>query len=298
MQATTSEAHRFENQTRRWSPPRGRILHRALRNDPTTEYYCYAPASSAEGARVLTIIHGISGRALDYAQIFAPNCEDHGVVLLVPHFAEHHRDFQRLGREGRGPRADEILHQCLGELGSLTGANVAEIYLFGYSAGAQFGHRYVMAHPHRVVRAVFAAAGWYTFPDPEQRFPYGIRPTRKLPGVRFTPEEFLKVPMEVLVGSKDLDSMNLRSTTRVINQQGANRVERARRWVEAMRDAAKARGLPPLTTCTEVPEISHNFDEFCRNGGLASRVVLSLFGDLPAETAFANQPAMDVQGAA
>src|SRR5688500_13255324 len=298
MQATTSEAHRFEIQTPRWSPPRGRILHRALRNDPTTEYYCYAPASSREGSHVLTVIHGISGRALDYAQLFAPYCEDHGVVLLVPHFAEHHRDFQRLGRPGRGPRADEILHQCLSEVGTLTGANVGEIYLFGYSAGAQFAHRYVMAHPHRVARAVLAASGWYPCPAPEQRFPYGIRPTRKLRGVRFTPEEFLKVPMEVLVGSKDVDAMNLRSTTRVMTQQGANRVERARRWVEAMQEAAKGCGLPPLTNYTEVPGISHDFDEFCRKGGLASRVVLSLFGDLPANIVSANGSVNHVQGAA
>src|SRR5688572_24572297 len=289
MQAPTSEAHRLDTQSPRWSSRRGRILHRALRNDPTTEYYCFAPASSKEGSRVLTVIHGISRRALDYAQIFAPYCEDHGVVLLVPHFAEHHRDFQRLGRQGRGPRADEILHQCLSEVGSLTGANVAEIYLFGYSAGAQFGHRYVMAHPHRVAGAVLAASGWYTFPDAEQRFPYGILPTRKLRGIRFTPEEFLKVPMEVLVGSEDLDSMNLRSTPRVMNQQGANRVERARRWVEAMQEAAKARALPPLTTYTEVPGISHDFDEFCRHGGLASRVVLSLFGNLPADVGSSNR---------
>src|SRR5687767_4165287 len=298
MQAIASEAHRSETQTPRWSPPRGRILHRALRNDPTTEYYCYAPASSRDGSRVLAVIHGISGRALDYAQIFAPYCEDHGVVLLVPHFAEHHRDFQRLGREGRGPRADEILHQCLSEVGTLTGANVAEIYLFGYSAGAQFGHRYVMAHPHRIARAVFAASGWYTFPDPEQRFPHGIRPTRKLRGVRFIPEEFLKVSMEVLIGSEDLDSMNLRATPRVNNQQGVNRVERARRWVDAMQEAAKACGLTPLTTYTEVPGISHDFDEFCRKGGLASRVVLSLFGDLPANIVSANGSVNNVQGAA
>lgn len=298
MRETTSEAPRFESQTPRWSPPRGRILHRALRNDPTTEYYCYAPPTSREDSHVLTVIHGLSGRALDYAQLFAPYCESHGVVLFVPHFAEHHRDFQRLGRQGRGPRADEILHQCLSEVGSLTGANVAKIYLFGYSAGAQFGHRYVMAHPHRVTGAVIAAAGWYTFPDPEQRFPYGIRPTRKLPGIRFIPEEFLKVPVEVLVGSKDLDSTNLRSTTRVMNQQGSNRVERAQRWVEAMQEAANARGLPPLTTYTEVPGISHDFNEFSRHGGLASRVLLSLFGDSPVEIASANQSVIDVQGAA
>src|SRR5687767_11485646 len=137
MQAIASEAQRSETLTPRWSPPRGRILHRALRNDPTTEYYCYAPATSKEGSRVLAVIHGISGRALDYAQIFAPYCEDHGAVLLVPYFTERHGDFQRLGRLGRGPRTDEILHQCLVEIGNLTGADVSQIYLFGFSAGAQ-----------------------------------------------------------------------------------------------------------------------------------------------------------------
>jgi pimeloyl-ACP methyl ester carboxylesterase len=217
------------------------------------------------------------------------------VVLLAPHFAEHHSDFQRLGRQGHGPRADEILHQCLSEVGSLTGANVGEIYLFGHSAGAQFGHRYVMAHPHRVARAVVASAGWYTFPDPEQHFPYGIRHPRKLPGVRFTPEAFLKVPVEVLVGGKDLNCLNLRCTARVNNQQGANRVERARRWVHAMQKAAKAYGLPALTTYAEVPGISHDFAEFCGTGGLASRVMLFLFGDLPDETASANRSTTDVQ---
>jgi pimeloyl-ACP methyl ester carboxylesterase len=296
MQATTSEAFPFQTQTPRWSRSRGRIVQRALRNDPTMEYYYYAPAGSREGARVLTVIHGISGRALDYVQLFAPYCEDRGVVLLAPHFGEHHRDFQRLGRQGRGPRADQILHHCLSEVGSLTGANVDETYLFGYSAGAQFSHRYVMAHPHRVARAVVVSAGWYTFPDSEQRFPYGIRHPRKLRGVRFLPEEFLKVPVEVLVGSEDLDSLNLRCTDRVNKQQGANRAERARRWVDAMEQAAKAQGLPALTTLTEVPGISHDFDEFCRTGGLASRVMLSLFGDVPAETTPANRPATDVQG--
>ena len=318
MQAITSEAYRFDTpaqtqtksqpqpqpqprnrtDTPRWSPPRGRILHRALCHDPASEYYCYAPASSKEGSRVLVVIHGISGRALDYAQLFAPYCEDRGVVLLVPHFAEHHRDFQRLGRQGRGPRADEILHQCLSEVGSLTGANIGQAYLFGYSAGAQFVHRYVMAHPNRVARAVVVAAGWYTFPDAEQRFPYGIRPTRKLPGVRFTPEEFLKVPVAVFVGAEDLGSMNLRTTARVNHQQGANRVERARHWVRAMRKAARTYRLPALTSYTEVPGISHDFDEFSRNGALASRVVLALFGELPAEAGSAKQPAKNGEGTA
>ena len=85
-------------------------------------------------------------------------------------------------------------------------------------------------------------------------------------------------------------------------------MERARRWVDAMQEAAKVRGLPPLTTYTEVPGISHDFDQFCREGGLASRVVRSLFGaadevsrsilsPLPADMESAKPSVIDVQGA-
>ena len=292
MQETAAVPCPSEVEASRWSSPRQRILHRALRHDPSTEYYCYVPATAREGARVLTVVHGISGRAQDYAQVFAPFCENQGVVLVAPHFAQHHRDFQRLGRVGRGPRADEILDQCLAEVGWLTSADVSRIHLFGYSGGAQFAHRYVMAHPHRVARAVVAAAGWYTFPDPAQRFPYGIAPSRKLPGVTFDVEEFLKVPVEVLVGEEDTTSADMRSTARVNEQQGTSRLERARRWVRAMREAAESRGLPPLTTCMEIPGLGHRFNDFRKREGLTSRVFASLFsGDLP--DVAAGQPGSD-----
>jgi pimeloyl-ACP methyl ester carboxylesterase len=159
----------------------------------------------------------------------------------------------------------------------LTGADVAQIRLFGYSGGAQFAHRYLMAHPERVARAAFAAAGWYTFPDDAQRFPYGIRPIRSLRGVTFNPEKFLRVPVNVLVGERDVDSAKLRRTERTNAQQGANRVERARNWVAAMRAASAVYGIDPRTELTLVPEVDHSFDRFCREGALVDRVFAALF---------------------
>jgi pimeloyl-ACP methyl ester carboxylesterase len=262
-----------------WSLPRGRVLRRALRSDPTQDYMVYVPESAVRGAPVLVAVHGVSRNAHEQAVVFSRLCDARGAVLLVPIFTkDQHRDYQRLGRKGRGPRVDLLLHRCLSEVASLSGADVAQIRLFGFSGGAQFAHRYLMAHPHRVARAVVAASGWYTFPDRARRFPYGIRVNRSLPGVHFVPEQFLRVPVKVLIGSRDLGSNKMRSSADLDAQQGTNRVERARRWVAAMRTAASAYGLRRRVSLTEVPDIDHSFTAFYERGALVDLVDRSLFG--------------------
>jgi poly(3-hydroxybutyrate) depolymerase len=266
-----------------WSPARKRVLRRVSQADPAQEYFLYVPSSGGRQAPLFVSVHGVSRNASQHARLFSRYAERHGAVLVAPRFTEEdHRDYQRLGREGRGKRADLALDRILEEVGSLTGASAAQFYLFGHSGGAQFAHRYTMAHPHRIVRAAIASAGWYTFPDPKTRFPYGIRATRRLPGVRFDAEEFLRVPIAVLVGSEDGDATNnLRRTARVDRQQGTTRVERARKWVDAMRAAAADHHLEPLVSFERIPGNSHSFRRFMESGGLGDRVFEALFG-LPA----------------
>ncbi len=257
----------------RWSLPRKRILLRTLRSDPTQEYLLYIPEKGGENASMLVSVHGISRNAYEQAAAFADLCERQGYVLVVPVFTpEQHKDYQRLGRAGRGRRVDLLLHTILAEVGSLTGADVTQFRIFGFSGGAQFVHRYVMVHPQRVLAAVVAAPGWYTFPDSKQRYPFGVRPVRTMPGVQFNPEEFLRVPVTVLIGSLDTGAANLRRTDRVDKQQGVTRVERARNWTAAMRDAATIYGLEPKVELDEIPNIGHSFVDFYRQGKLIERM--------------------------
>ncbi|MGI9265725.1 MAG: alpha/beta fold hydrolase, partial [Gammaproteobacteria bacterium] len=247
---------------------------------PTQEYLAYIPKAGADNARVLVSVHGISRNANEQATVFWPYCERFGVVLVAPLFTpDYHKDYQRLGRDGRGLRADFMLDRCVEEVARLSGADATQTHIFGYSGGAQFAHRYLMAHPHRVRRAVIAASGWYTMPDHRRRFPYGIRSTSRLPGVSFNPEEFLQVPIEVLVGSDDTDDVHLKHTARLDKQQGKNRVERARTWSEAMREASVLYGISPRVSFTEVPETDHSFATFCRRGALVKRVFKHLFDE-------------------
>lgn len=261
--------------------PRGARIWRALNSDSAQEYILYLPQSAGPRAPVLVSLHGLSRNAHEHAATFTSACDEHGAVMVVPIFTEEvHKDYQRLGRKGRGERADLMLHRVLTEVESLTRADTSKLFLFGFSGGAQFAHRYLMAHPGRVARAVVAGSGWYTFPDTRQRFPYGIRPVRTLEGVAFDPEQFLRIPVQVIVGTEDTQLHNVRSTERTVAQQGATRLDRARNWVAAMRKAAEAHSLPPLVTLGEIQGIGHSFGELCQQGALAQRVGQFLFANI------------------
>ncbi|MEO5616601.1 MAG: hypothetical protein ABIS67_02440, partial [Candidatus Eisenbacteria bacterium] len=258
--------------------PRGRVLHRVLRTDPSQQYLLYVPTHAGREAPILVTVHGVSRNHEEHARLFSPHAEEHDVVLVAPLFTpERNEGYQRLGKGRTGRRADLTLDAIVDEVAKSTGADGRRFRLFGFSGGAQFAHRYVLAHPERVISAAIGAAGWYTFPDDRTPYPYGLGPSTDRSGLRLDPARFLRVPIAVFVGEEDTGGgENLRRNPQV-DRQGTTRLERARRWVAAMNGAARSRGLPPLTSCHEVAGIEHSFRQFMTEGGLGERVFAALF---------------------
>jgi poly(3-hydroxybutyrate) depolymerase len=269
-----------------WLSGRKRLLRRVLRSDPSQEYLVYVPQTAVRHGPLFVSIHGVSRNADQHARLLAAYADIYGTVLVAPIFApEPYADYQRLGRLGRGKRADIALNMVVADAAAMTGAAGEKFYLFGFSGGAQFAHRYLMANPHRVAAAVIAASGWYTFPDPTRRFPYGTRMSRKLPDVRFDAEEFLSVPVTVMVGAGDDAPTAVRRKDRLDREQGVNRVERARRWVAAMHAAAAMHHMESRVAYEEIENCDHSFRRSILRGGLGDRVFRALFGEPPSRTA-------------
>ena len=212
-------------------PSRGKVLARSLARDSVQKYFLYIPSKGAAFAHTFIAVHGITRNAAEQADFFSSFAERYGVVLIAPLFPEDRfRDYQRLGREGKGKRADFALDAIVAEVGSLFGARTSKLYLFGFSGGGQFVHRYAMAYPERVARVALAAAGWYTFPDPTMDFPLGIKRTSGLPDISFNLARFLSVPTCVLVGENDvLRDPVLKKSRRIDRQQGVTRLERGKK---------------------------------------------------------------------
>ncbi|MCK6371170.1 MAG: alpha/beta hydrolase, partial [Gammaproteobacteria bacterium] len=258
-------------------------MRRVLRADAGLEYLVYVPSTAMRNGPLCVTIHGVSRNADQHARLLAGYAEACGAVLVAPIFnVEQYPDYQRLGRRGRGKRADMALNMIVAEVAATTGAAGDKVHLFGFSGGAQFANRYFMAHPHRVAAAVLASAGWYTLPEPTRRFPHGTRMNNKLPDLRFDAEEFLGVPVTVMVGASDHGQQGLRRAPRLDREQGTSRVERARRWVAAMRAAALQHHLECRVSYMELEHCNHSFSRSVLRGGLGEQAFRALFGELPA----------------
>lgn len=258
------------------------IEYKTLADDPSLGYYLYVPAGGGSGSRLFVSVHGLSRNAEEHAALFAPFAERHGVVMVVPLFESgRFPDYNCLGREGQGARSDYALERIIDEAGSLTGTNTETIYLFGYSAGGQFAHRFVMAYPERVGRCVIGAAGWYTFPDPALAYPQGIGTFPDLPGVHPVPERFLQVPTHVVVGALDTQrTASLNQEPDIDARQGLHRVERGERWAQAMREAATAHGIVNEYRFLTLPDSTHSFAKCMKLGRMGERVFEFLFEEV------------------
>jgi pimeloyl-ACP methyl ester carboxylesterase len=261
------------------SPRRQQVFRFESERDARIAGLVYLPGTPMPGRPVFVTVHGLSRNFEEHARLFAPFCESFGVTLVAPCFVEpQFKDYQRLGRMGRGMRADQALDTLLEEVLAATGIPAEPFHLFGFSGGAQFAHRYTMAHPERVAHAVIGASGWYTFPDRDERYPYGLRRGRSLRELRFEPKRLLRVPMTVMVGEHDVTNADLRRTRRVNRQQGLNRKERARNWVRAMRAAARVYRLKPRVELELLPCGDHAFATLMQNAALGERVFNRLYG--------------------
>jgi len=257
----------------------GTVSRRRLPGSRPFHYYLYLPLSYSPASPVLVSVHGISRNALEHVEHFSSFAEKYGFILIAPLFSKkHYRGYQRLGRHRKKGRADLILSSVVEEVKKLTGNTSKKSYFFGFSGGAQFVHRYLMAYPEHVERAVIAAAGWYTFPDPTLEYPLGIKASAALPGASLFAPGFLSVPVSVLVGEFDNEQdAELRKSRFLFHQQGLTRIERGMRWAKVMTAASRSYNINTLYPFQLLPESDHSFLTCMTKGNMGAHIVKFLF---------------------
>jgi len=239
--------------------PRSRVLHRRL--NKRTEYLLRLPAVP-DPHRVLVVVHGISRNASMMIRGLAEDAECAGYSLLAPCFSQRQfDDYQRLGRQGRGARADLELLAMLGDAGVEAGS----FDLFGFSGGAQFAHRFVAAHPGVAASMILTAAGWYTDPTSQRRFPRGLGATDRLKGLRFSAAALAETPSLVMAGTADTErDPALRCTPALDARQGQHRLDRARWFHKRLRSLATDKPHHFVA----LPDTAHDFAQAVVRGGL------------------------------
>ena len=220
-------------------------------------------------------VHGYTRQPLDQLRAFAPLAARLGFALALPLFDDrHHRRYQQLLHPRRGTRSDLALLSTLDAAAARHGLDASRLYLFGYSGGAQFVHRFAMCHPQRTAALAIGAAGWYTWPDTRHEWPLGLAEAEARLGAAIDLETFLRLPMALWVGERDnATDEHLRDEPLLASMQGLHRLERARNWAEAVRGAGQAHGISNALTVTVLPRVGHDFASCDRKGELAARVM-------------------------
>lgn len=225
------------------------------------QFFLYKPSTERRGAPLAVSVHGIARNAAAHAYRFMAEAELYGVTVVAPLFDKaKYGQYQQLCDPKSGARSDLALLDIIDAAARLSSASIEKVLLFGFSGGAQFGHRFVMAHPDRVASAVHAAAGWYTFPDAGTPYPMGIGAVRDEQAVILNPHAALRVPQHVMVGELDIErDASVRKSDDLDRAQGGTRLERAFRWVESMSAFALNDQQAVAPTLLTLPGVGHSF---------------------------------------
>lgn len=258
--------------------------------------YLFVSPMQESVERVLVAVHGVSREWRELSRHFAGGCIAANTALVIPRFSRTgYRGYQRLEAGRKNLTSDLALLKVLDDVAERFGTGrIDEIRLFGHSGGAQFAHRFSLLYPDLVKRQALAASGFYTMPDANAAFPFGLGE-----GLRFSAldSEGLTIPTKVFIGDLDVQrDPQLRTGGLLDRQQGINRLERAQRFVIAVRALTAARGLAPDCSLEILRGCEHSFVNCVERGDLAKRVL----GFLVPEAAGLLQPqplpAMDRTG--
>lgn len=204
--------------------------------------YYHIPESKTTQTPILIALHGQGRNADDYRNALKAQAEALDIIVIAPEFSDENfpgSDQYNLGnvyQDGDDPTVNSlnpesewsysIVEPLFDQFKDQIGHPANTYSLFGHSAGAQFAHRFLMFKPNnRAAEIVISAAGWYTFPDNNTVFPYGIKKSVIDENLL---EVFLGKNIIVQVGALDNDpeAPGLRRNS-IVDLQGIHRLARA-----------------------------------------------------------------------
>ncbi len=203
-------------------------------------------ASSLDQSRpapVLVVLHGFGSSGQEMIAPFVAEAERLGWIVVAPTF--NYRDWT----DPEQVRLDEAelipaIRGMIETLPAKVGTRVeSRALIFGFSRGAQLGHRFAFFYPESVRGVVTVGAGTYTLPRTQVQtergnqtlvFPYGISDLANYTGRQFDPASLQRIPFLITVGATDNRRTDVPRQWDAI--EGTTRVERAQTFVTALND--------------------------------------------------------------
>lgn len=248
-------------------PGSGSFLFTGWAGKPLPVHY-YLPEKATEATRILFVIHGAGRDAAGYRDAWIPYAQQGQYIVLTPEYSK--ADFPtaltynvgHIFDEAGKPRPREqwsfaSIEPMFDLVRKATGTKVPNYAIYGHSAGGQFVHRFVMLMPNaRYTRAVAANPGWYTTPDLEVDYPYGLK---NAPIDKSGLVAAVGKPLTILLGTADIDPNHHQlSRTPDAMKQGPHRLARGEYFYAYGQRTAKELGVPLAWKLEYAPEVAHS----------------------------------------
>ena len=242
--------------------------------DESMDVYYHVPDGIDSKTPILIVLHGGGRNADDYRDAFIDKSNSLGFIVVAPEFSQASfpgGDSYNLGNifiDGDNPTLEtlnpenewsfSIFDPLFTYVKDLTN-NTSQTYdVFGNSAGGQVAHRLLLFKPNSPInKIVTCAPGWYTFPNPDIIFPYGLESS---PVENLQLEQIFNKDFKIMIGSLDNDSNapGLRHTEEA-ELQGANRLERAMSFFQYSQELSQSLVLSNSWTFEIVDGIGHDY---------------------------------------
>lgn len=239
------------------------------------EVFSYVPQGADAQTPTVFVLTGLKRNADDYRDAWIDAADEYGFTIIVPRFSKQvypgvsGYNLGNLTTPDGKPNPPEawsfsVIDALFGELQKSGQTERQHYYLFGHSAGCQFVHRMLTFVPQsRVKAAICSAAGWWTLPDTDNEWPYGLKDA-PVEVDRDAQRQLTGLNLLVTVGAEDTDPWHryLRRSYQAM-AQGNNRVERAWNYYKTAEQKANRYGFDFHWAFQTVPGVGHD------NAGIA-----------------------------
>jgi len=208
---------------------------------PVTVYTYQPRRTTPATAPIVFVLHGFHRSAKSYRDDWAYHADQYGFMVVAPLF-----DAKTWGEDYAVPKSKKtasaqasfaLIEHLFDAIKAATGNTQARYYIYGFSEGGQFVHRLVLTQPDaRYARAVIGTPGWYTMPDFDTAWPYGLKHTQT---DRAALKKILERDVVLLLGAQDNDPNHyeLSKTPRSM-AEGPHRVARGENFFKQIQARA------------------------------------------------------------
>jgi hypothetical protein len=267
----------------------GSFVYYPISGLPSVKVFYHIPQGDITSMPIIFSFHGASRNADDYRDYWISMSNSNKFMVFAPKFSDKNfpgGDVYNLGNvfdDGDNPTENEF-----NEFSEWTFSVIDDIFDFivnqvsgsqerynawGHSGGAQFLQRFAFFVPNSKLNiGVCSNAGWYTVPESNIDFPYGIGLPftsndinlpdfilQNYPSYQISLNKFFQRELVIHLGTDDNDSNSsgLRHNNVVDSQQGNNRYDRGNYFFSTSNSISNQLLLPFNWIKSEIAGVGH-----------------------------------------